>query len=192
MASAVPPRVRRASPSRRIVPPSTAEAARSAWPTFVPDVPRTTSRPATGQAPFLVVQAASRDITLVDAMSPPHAEGSRYPPAMRCMWKSSIPTVHLRGMVHPLAKSPTASRVPLAGQPHRPGVDPRAEEHIRLLPQVLPLVIARLAVELIRGEVEVTVAGHRQRVGPEHARVVDESLEPAIGSAAEDGVVLVV
>ena len=67
-----------------------------------------------------------------------------------------------------------------------------AEEHVRLLPQVLALVVPRLAVELIGGEVEVPVAGHRQRVRPEHARVVDQRLVPAVGPAAEDGVVLVV
>src|SRR4051794_25586297 len=74
---------------------------------------------------------------------------------------------------------PPRGRRPSPGQQHRPTIDADPEEDIRLLTQVLALVIARLAVELVGGEVEVPVAGHRQRVRPEHARVVDQRLEPA-------------
>ena len=178
----------------------------------------------------------------------PHAEGSRYPPAMPCRGRPPSPPAVSGAWCDPLRHSPhnlpgCAARTPcrvvtisrgvmipssltlrltlgtlilIALAPHRvpcpqapsqahppwrplsavsrtgPASIFDAEQHVRLLAQVLPLVIPRLAVELIGGEVEVAVAGHRQRVRPEHARVVHQRLELAVGPAAEDRVVLVV
>src|SRR5690242_8027926 len=55
-------------------------------------------------------------------------------------------------------------------------VNADAEQRIRLLAQVAPTVEARLAVQLVRGDVEVPIHGSRKRVGPQEARVVRDSL----------------
>src|SRR3954471_3089109 len=179
-ASAAPPSERRPSPSKSNVPPRAAEATRSAWPTLASDVLRPASLSERCRV-LPVVPGGSRNITFVDAMSsPPDGAPGTAPRSIGVKSVTSTrPPPGPWGFVAPASHA--GSRGPSASQPHRAGVDLDAEEHVRPLPQVLPLVIARLAVELVGCEVEVPVAGHRQRVRPEHAGVVDQRLEPAVG-----------
>src|SRR5947209_7921082 len=52
------------------------------------------------------------------------------------------------------------------------GIDLDAEQGVRLLPHVRATVELLLAVQLVGGEIQVAVPRQRQRVRPEHARVV--------------------
>jgi hypothetical protein len=49
-----------------------------------------------------------------------------------------------------------------------------------------------LAVQLVGGKVQVPVGRQRQRVGPQHPRVVDQRLVLPVCAAPQDGVVLVI
>ncbi len=74
----------------------------------------------------------------------------------------------------------------------RPGVHLHSEQGVGLLPQVLAFVEQLLPVQLVRREVQVPGYRERQRVRPQHARVVHERVVLPVGPAAQDRVVLVV
>jgi len=60
-----------------------------------------------------------------------------------------------------------------------------------LAPVLAPMEVGA-AVQLVGRDVEVTVAGQRQGVGPQQARIVDQGFPFPIRPAAVNGVVLVV
>ncbi len=72
------------------------------------------------------------------------------------------------------------------------GVDLDAEQQVGLLAEVAAIVEDSLALELVRGDVEVAVVGEAEGVGPEQGGVVGQQLEAAVGGDDVDGVALVV
>src|SRR5205823_15034116 len=72
-------------------------------------------------------------------------------------------------------QTPLAARLP---QQNRLAVDADAEERVGLSPQVLTAVELRLAVQLVRHDVEVPVRRDRERVRPQEARVQTETKKP--------------
>ena len=71
-------------------------------------------------------------------------------------------------------------------------VDFHAEKYVRLLTQIPAVVKYRLSLHLIRGEVEISVGGQRQRIRPEHARIMHQGFDLSPRVSPANGVVFVI
>ena len=68
----------------------------------------------------------------------------------------------------------------------------KAKQHVGLPAQILSIVEYGTAFDLICGEVEISVGGERERIGPEHSRVVNQRLDLTGFGSTPHGIMLVV